>query len=62
MRAFLLVIDSFGLGATPDAAEYGDTGADTFGHIAQWCANGEANENRPKAGPLTLTNMARLGL
>ena len=62
MRAFLLVIDSFGLGATPDAAEYDDTGADTFGHIAQWCARGEVNENRAKAGPLTLPNMARLGL
>jgi phosphopentomutase len=33
-RAFLLVMDSFGIGASADAASYGDAGADTFGHIA----------------------------
>lgn len=32
-RAFVLVMDSFGLGATPDAARFGDAGADTWGHI-----------------------------
>jgi phosphopentomutase len=33
-RAFiLLLLDSFGLGALPDAAGYGDAGADTLGHI-----------------------------
>ena len=62
MRAFILVIDSFGLGSTPDAAEYGDVGANTMGHIADWCARGEVNENRPVAGPLTVPNMAALGL
>lgn len=29
MRVFVLVIDSFGIGALPDAAKYGDTGANT---------------------------------
>jgi phosphopentomutase len=33
-RAFLFVMDSFGIGASADAAAYGDTGADTLGHIA----------------------------
>lgn len=33
-RAFILVLDSFGIGAAPDAARFGDAGADTFGHIA----------------------------
>lgn len=33
MRIFLTVIDSFGIGAMPDAALYGDEGADTYGHI-----------------------------
>ena len=33
MRALLLVLDSAGCGAAPDAAAYGDTGADTLGHI-----------------------------
>lgn len=33
MRALLLVLDSVGIGAAPDAAAYGDAGADTLGHI-----------------------------
>jgi phosphopentomutase len=33
MRAFLLVIDSFGIGALPDAAQYGDAGSNTAVHI-----------------------------
>jgi phosphopentomutase len=33
MRALLLVLDSVGCGAAPDAALYGDAGADTLGHI-----------------------------
>ena len=53
-RAFILLLDSFGLGATPDAAKYGDAGANTFGHIASTVA---------KSGKtLKLPNMERLGL
>jgi phosphopentomutase len=37
-RAFILLLDSFGLGALPDADKYGDAGANTLGHIAQWAA------------------------
>lgn len=33
MRIILTVIDSFGIGAMPDAAEYGDLGSDTYGNI-----------------------------
>ncbi len=33
MRALLLVLDSVGCGSAPDAAAYGDAGADTLGHI-----------------------------
>lgn len=33
MRALLLVLDSVGVGDAPDAAEYGDQGANTLGHI-----------------------------
>jgi phosphopentomutase len=33
MRALLLVLDSVGCGRAPDAAAYGDAGADTLGHI-----------------------------
>jgi len=35
VRAFLLVIDSFGIGELPDAAQYGDTGSNTAVHIGQ---------------------------
>lgn len=34
-RIFTIVIDSLGVGAMPDAADYGDAGADTLGHISQ---------------------------
>jgi phosphopentomutase len=33
-RIVLLVLDSAGIGAMPDAADWGDAGADTIGHIA----------------------------
>ena len=33
MRALLLVLDSVGIGHAPDAAKYGDEGANTLGHI-----------------------------
>ena len=59
-RVVLLVIDSLGLGSLPDAARYGDAGADTFGHIAQACAEGRAGEGR--SGPLVIPTLERLGL
>lgn len=34
-RIFTIVIDSLGVGALPDAADYGDAGTDTLGHISQ---------------------------
>jgi len=34
-RAFLLILDSFGIGGAPDAASFGDEGANTLGHICQ---------------------------
>jgi phosphopentomutase len=34
-RVILVVFDSVGIGAMPDAAVYGDTGRDTLGHIAE---------------------------
>src|SRR4051812_29941912 len=61
MRAFVLVLDSFGIGAAPDAALYGDFGADTLGHIAAVCARGEA-DNGKREGPLLLPNLGEMGL
>ncbi|MGN0680506.1 MAG: phosphopentomutase [Candidatus Fimisoma sp.] len=34
-KVILIVTDSMGIGALPDAANYGDAGADTFGHILE---------------------------
>ncbi|MEH6474635.1 MAG: phosphopentomutase [Sneathiella sp.] len=60
-RAIILVLDSFGLGATKDADQFGDIGADTFGHIRDAAANGAAN-NDSRSGPLRLPNLEKLGL
>ena len=59
-RAILLVLDSVGCGGAPDAAAFGDDGANTLGHIALACREGRAEEGR--SGPLRLPNLARLGL
>jgi len=48
-RVILVVLDSLGIGAQPDAAEWGDAGRDTLGHIAE------------RRG-LRIPNFARLGL
>jgi phosphopentomutase len=48
-RAFLFILDSFGIGGAPDAAKFGDDGANTLGHIAGRMA-------------LKLPTMASLGL
>jgi phosphopentomutase len=60
-RALILVLDSVGIGGAPDAALYGDLGANTVGHIADACARGEADDSR-RAGPLYVPNLAWLGL
>jgi len=35
MRAFLIVLDGVGVGALPDAADYGDVGSHTLLHVAE---------------------------
>jgi phosphopentomutase len=59
-RAFLIVLDSVGCGGAPDAAEYGDAGANTLGHIAEACAAGRAEAGR--TGPLRMPVLDGLGL
>lgn len=61
-RAFLFVLDSFGIGGAPDAAAYGDLGANTLGHIAEQCAAGLADRSGVRKGPLALPHMQSLGL
>ncbi len=50
MRALLIVLDSVGIGGAPDAAAYGDEGADTLGHV------------RGRMPGLELPHLASLGL
>ena len=59
-RVCLIVLDSLGVGGAPDAAGFGDEGADTLGHIALACASGRADSGR--SGPLRLPNLTSLGL
>ena len=49
-RAVILVLDGVGCGAAPDAADYGDAGSDTLGHVAS------------AVGGLALPHLERLGL
>ncbi len=53
-RAFILLLDSMGLGATPDAAAFGDAGVNTLGHVAAWAADTGTG--------LPLPNLEALGL
>jgi phosphopentomutase len=61
-RAFVVVLDSVGCGAAPDADAYGDEGADTLGHIAQACADGRGDQEGLRAGPLRLPHLDAMGL
>src|SRR5687768_13733041 len=49
-RAAIIVLDGVGIGDAPDAADYGDAGSDTLGHIAG------------ALGGLDLPNLAACGL
>ncbi len=55
-RAIVIVIDSAGVGALPDAAAYGDDGSDTIGHVAAKVAL-----EVPALRSLGLGRVARLG-
>ncbi|PHS37899.1 MAG: phosphopentomutase [Robiginitomaculum sp.] len=61
-RAFLLVMDSVGIGGAPDAAKFGDVGANTFGNIAKWCLDGRADIPGVRSGPLHIPFLEMLGL
>ena len=66
-RVIIALMDSFGIGGAPDAAEYfndgrPDTGADTFLHIAEACAEGKGDQDGLRAGPLRLPTLDKLGL
>ena len=54
MRAVILIMDSFGIGAAPDADRFGDVGASTLGHIAQWRSDGKADNGPLRIPPTTI--------
>ena len=58
-RSIILVLDSFGIGATEDAADFGDVGSNTLGHIAAACALARPT-TASAAGPLHLPNLTKL--
>lgn len=59
-RAIVLVLDSLGIGSLPDAHAYGDHGANTLGHIAQWCARPVPEGGRGRT--LAIPQLVALGL
>ncbi len=61
-RAFLFVLDSFGIGGAPDAAAFGDAGSNTLGHIAAHCAAGKADMASGRNGQLSVPTLESLGL
>lgn len=60
-RAFILVLDSLGIGSSVDADRFGDVGADTLGHIAESCAAGQG-DGHGRSGPLAIPNLLHFGL
>lgn len=62
MRGFLFVLDSVGVGGAPDAAEFGDEGSNTLGHIAHACATGGADRKGLRNGRLDVPNLTAMGL
>ena len=64
-RAFLVVMDSVGIGGAPDADRFfngdvPDRGANTLGHIIEACEKGVANDGR--SGPLNIPTLTGLGI
>ena len=49
-RAVIIILDGVGIGAAPDAADYGDVGSDTLGNVAR------------ASGGLKLPRLERFGL
>ena len=54
-RIFVVVVDSLGIGEMADAYKYGDSGADTLGHIVE-----NENTNMPNLHKLGIANLKKL--
>lgn len=60
-RTIILLMDSFGIGSAHDAADFGDKGSDTLGHIAEWFVE-KRKDKDGQVMPLQLPNLAARGL
>ncbi len=56
-RVILIVMDSVGIGGAHDADQYGDSGANTLGNIAEWA---QKNQLSPQLPTLTRLGLGRL--
>lgn len=61
-RVCVLLMDSLGVGASLDAATYGDEGANTFVHICEQANEGKCDKPGVRQGPLTLPHLSQRGL
>ncbi|MBA2653561.1 MAG: phosphopentomutase [Gammaproteobacteria bacterium] len=61
-RVVVLLLDSFGIGASQDADKYGDKGANTLGHILDYCKLSTSAQKRKSHGPLRIPHLSQLGL
>ncbi len=57
-RVFLTVLDGAGVGCLPDAALYGDVGANTWGHVVDQCAPNLPNMRRLGLGHIAGTHLS----
>lgn len=60
-RTIILLMDSFGIGSAHDAADFGDKGSDTLGHIAEWFVE-KRKDKDGQVMSLQLPNLAARGL
>ncbi len=56
-RVILIVLDSVGIGAAPDAARFGDENSDTLGNIARWAKAANFNFRVPNLSRWGLTEL-----
>jgi len=61
-RVCILLMDSFGIGASIDADKYGDSGANTLASIHKACDEGLCDKQGFRQGPLQLPNLTKRGL
>jgi phosphopentomutase len=61
-KALLIVLDSVGVGAAPDAADFHDEGANTVAHIVEACQRGEGDRPSLRHGLLKIPHLCALGM